>query len=71
MLNNNMITKREFEIISLMLEEKSAKEIAVFLNLEPKTIESHKRRLMKRFGVKSSVGIITHAVMRGFIKLND
>ena len=66
----NTITKREREIIYLMMEEKSAKEIAVFLNLEPKTIESHKRRLMKRFGVKSSIGIITHAIALGLIELN-
>ncbi|WP_341905145.1 LuxR C-terminal-related transcriptional regulator [Fluviicola taffensis] len=70
MFNNSTITKRELEIISLMLEEKSAKEIAVLLNLEPKTVESHKRRLMKRFGVKSSVGIITHAISMGLIELN-
>lgn len=68
---NNTITKRELEIISLMAEEKSAKEIAVFLNLEPKTIESHKRRLMKRFGVKSSIGIVIHAVAIGLIDIHS
>ncbi|TSJ42017.1 response regulator transcription factor [Fluviicola chungangensis] len=66
----NTITKRELQIISLMMEEKSAKEIAVLLNLEPKTVESHKRRLMKRFGVKSSIGIILYAISSGFIELN-
>jgi DNA-binding CsgD family transcriptional regulator len=70
-MTKNTITKRELEIISLIAKEKSAKEIAVLLSLEPKTVESHKRRLMKRFGVKSSIGIIIHAFSTGLIDINN
>jgi DNA-binding NarL/FixJ family response regulator len=71
MLQKNVVTERELEIISLIAEEKSAKEIAVLLNLEPKTVESHKRRLMKRFGVKSSIGIIIYAFTTGLIEFKS
>lgn len=64
---NVTFSEREIAIIKLICAEKTAKEIAKELFLEPKTIESHRTRILQKLEVKSSIGIVLYAIQSGLI----
>ncbi len=56
---------RQREILRLLAEGKTAKEIAAHLHLTPKTIEYHKSRIMLKLNVQTSAQLIQYAVKYG------
>lgn len=52
------VTKREREIISLLSQGKASKQIAHILGLQKNTVDNHRQRLLKKFGVSSSTELI-------------
>lgn len=66
-----IFTEREMEILRLTLKEYSGSEIAVELNISPKTVEKHKRNLMGKTGAKNFIGVITYALLHDFLSLNE
>ncbi len=56
---------RQREILRLLAEGKTAKEIAAHLHLTPKTIEYHKYQIMLKLHVKTSAQLIQYAVKHG------
>lgn len=52
---------RELEIISLACQDCSIKEIADKLGISPRTVETHRMRIMQRMGVKSVAGMVAYA----------
>ena len=63
------LTDREREVLQLVTEGRSAKEIADILHLSVKTIEFHKYRMMKRLGVHTTVELTKYAVQRQLLGL--
>jgi PAS domain S-box-containing protein len=51
------LTRREREVMSLLGEGKTSKEIARVLNLSFRTVEVHRGRLMRKFGVRNTAGL--------------
>jgi len=67
-LNNQIvISDREKEVLSLVCMEFTATEIAQKMDLSPRTVEAIKDRLMERFGVKNSVGLVFFAMKNSLI----
>jgi DNA-binding NarL/FixJ family response regulator len=62
------MTPRQREILQLLAEGKSAKEIAATLNLSPRTVEDHKYRLMESLGIETSAELVRFAVKHGLIQ---
>jgi len=62
-------TKREIEIITLVAEGKTNKEIANKLNISIRTIDSHKNHIMQKLQVKSAVEIVKFAIKNDLIHL--
>ena len=60
--DENKLTLRQREILQLLAEGRSAKEIAVLLDLSTRTIEFHKYRMMAELGIQSSGELIRFAV---------
>ncbi len=58
-------TDREKEIMKLICQEYTSKEIAYTLQLSKRTVEGHRTRIMDKIGAKSIAGIITYAMERG------
>ena len=52
---------RELEIISLACQDCSIKVIADKLGISPRTVETHRMRIMQRMGVKSAAGMVAYA----------
>ena len=61
------LTGRQREILQLLAEGKSAKEIATVLNISSRTVEFHKYRIMKDLGLKSAAELVHYAVRHGII----
>lgn len=61
------LTPRMREILQLIAEGKSTKEIAFLLNLSVKTIETHRMHLMGRLGIHDVAGLVRYAMRIGMI----
>ena len=61
------ITPRQREILQLLAEGRSAKEVAVMLSLSPRTVEDHKYRLMEQLGIETSAELIRFALRHGIV----
>jgi len=62
-----VISEREKEVLSLVCMEYTAQEIAQRMDISPRTVEAIKDRLMERFGVKNSVGLVFFAMKNSLI----
>jgi len=60
------LTQRQREILQLLVEGRSAKEIAQLLNISPRTVEFHKYSLMSKLKLKSVSALIQYAIKHGF-----
>ncbi|TAG55479.1 MAG: DNA-binding response regulator [Cytophagales bacterium] len=58
------ITPREREILSLVITEKSTKQISEALNISENTVETHRKNLMKKTNTKTTVGLVKYAIER-------
>jgi DNA-binding NarL/FixJ family response regulator len=63
----DLLTSREREILQLLAERKSNKEIAQALNLSLYTVETHRRNLQEKLNLHSSAELILYAVRKGLI----
>ena len=63
------ITKREIDILKLLAEGLSSKMIAAKLNIAPRTVDEHRKRLHKKFLVHNSAGLIIQASKNGFLEI--
>jgi two-component system response regulator NreC len=63
----DLLTPREREILQLLAERKSNKEIAAALNLSPYTVETHRRNLQEKLNLHSLAELILYAVRKGVI----
>ena len=62
-----VVSDREKEVLSLVCMEFTAQEIAAQMDISPRTVEAIKDRLMERFGVKNSVGLVFFAMKNSLI----
>jgi len=62
------ITDREREIVQLLAEGKSSKEIATILGISVRTVETHRAAIMKKLGLKSFSELIRYAVRNKIIE---
>jgi len=65
----SLLTSREVEVLQLLAEGKSAKQIASSLLLSIKTIESHRNRVMKKIDVNNIADLTRYAIREGIISL--
>jgi len=61
------LSSREREVLQLLAEGKSMKEVAAVLDISPRTVEFHKYRIMEHLGVKSNAELVQHAIKLGLI----
>jgi DNA-binding NarL/FixJ family response regulator len=59
------LTQRQREVVQLLAEGHSAKEIASILNISARTVEFHKYRMMQDLGLKSVAELIRYAIKHG------
>jgi len=62
------LTSRQREVLQLLAEGRSAKEIAAILNISTKTVEHHKYRMMEDLDIKTAAELIRYAVKQGIVE---
>jgi RNA polymerase sigma factor (sigma-70 family) len=63
----DLLTVREKEILQLLAEGKSNKEVATMLNLSTNTVETHRTRIMQKLDLHSAAEIVLYAVRKRII----
>jgi len=63
------LTPREREVLKLLAEGNSVKEIAVLLGLSVKTVEAHKFNLMRKLDIHNKAQLVTYAIQKKIIKI--
>lgn len=61
------LTRREKEILGLILEELTTQEIAEKLFVSPKTVETHRLNLLQKLGVKNTAGLVKVTLEKGLL----
>jgi DNA-binding NarL/FixJ family response regulator len=61
------LTQREREVLKLVAEGKSNKEIAAFLFLSSKTVEKHRAKLMSKLGLRNAASLTAYAIEKGLV----
>ncbi len=62
------LSPREREVLQLIAEGKSTKEIAGLLSISFKTAESHRTRLMRKTNIHETASLVRYAVRRGLVQ---
>ncbi len=61
------ITPREIEVLKLVAREYTNSEIANELHIKLRTVDAHKRNLIKKLKVKNVVGLVKYAFKNGYV----
>ncbi len=64
------LSLRQREVLQLVAEGKSIKEVASVLNVSIKTVEFHKTRIMRQLGMRSAAQLTKYAIANGLIALH-
>jgi DNA-binding NarL/FixJ family response regulator len=63
------LSRRETEIVQLLCEGLSGKEIARNLHISPKTVENHRYNIYRKCGVDSLASLMRHAIQNGMVTI--
>jgi DNA-binding NarL/FixJ family response regulator len=66
--DHDPLTPRELEVLKLIAEGKTSKEIAQLLVLSVKTVERHRADILHRLGMRDRVDLTRYAIRRGLIE---
>lgn len=69
--HGRVLSPREREVLQLIAEGKSTKQVAAELHLSVKTVETHRRQIMDKLGIFNIAGLIKFAVREGLTGLDD
>jgi two-component system response regulator NreC len=67
-LPTDPLTSRERQVLQLVGEGKSTKEVAALLGISMKTAESHRTRLMQKLNIHETASLVRYAIRRGLVQ---
>ncbi|WP_445455473.1 response regulator [Flavobacterium sp. HNIBRBA15423] len=70
-IDENCLTTREIEIIKLVSNGKSSKEISEILNINVRTVETHRKHIMEKTNTKNFIGVVIFALKYQLIALEE
>ena len=68
-MNKKILTTREKEVFSLLVQNKTTKEIGNILNISEKTVRNHISNVMQKLGVKGRAQAVVELIKMGNITL--
>ena len=68
-MNHKILTKREEEVFSLLVQNKTTKEIGTILDISEKTVRNHISNAMQKLGVKGRAQAVVELIRMGSITL--
>ncbi len=67
-VRDDPLTPREHEIVKLVAESASSKDIAELLSISEKTVERHRSNILQKLGLRDRVELTRYAIRRGLIE---
>ena len=67
--DSDVLTDREREVLQLMAEGGSTKQIATKLHISIKTVETHRRQIMSKLGIHTIAELTKYAIRKGLTSL--
>jgi len=67
----DQLTSRQRQILQLVVEGRSSKEVAQTLNMGVRTIDAHRATIMARLGVHNLPGLVRYAIRHGLISADE
>jgi len=68
---DDTLSEREVEILRLICQQKTSKEIADILFITPRTVDGHKSNLFIKTGAKNVAGLVIYAIQHGIIRVDE
>jgi DNA-binding NarL/FixJ family response regulator len=65
------LTPRQREVLQLIAEGHTTKQIARRLQLSVKTVETHRAQIMERLGIRNVAGLVRYAIRTGLVPSGD
>ncbi|HKG60396.1 MAG TPA: response regulator transcription factor [Pyrinomonadaceae bacterium] len=65
------LSPRQREVLRLIAEGRTTKQIAQVLKISVKTVETHRAQLMERLGIHDVAGLVRYAIIVGLIEVED
>ncbi len=69
--NKEQFSKREIEIIKLICQQKTAKEIGKLIFVCEKTVDFHRHKIIEKMNVRNIVGLVVYAIKNELIKIEE
>ena len=66
-MTGKALTKREKEILQLVLQEFSSREIGEKLEISLRTVETHRKNIIKKTGSRSLIGLVRYALNHNLV----
>ena len=63
-----LLTRREIEVLRMIASERSNQEIADQLYISIRTVDTHRRNLLQKLGLKNTAGLVKYAIKNGFLE---
>ncbi|MDQ1855427.1 MULTISPECIES: response regulator [unclassified Chryseobacterium] len=63
------LSEREKDVVKLICQEMTNNEIGEKLFISPRTVESHRQRILEKIGAKNTVGIVIYAIVNNIYSL--
>jgi len=67
-LPHDPLTDRERQVVQLVAEGHTTKQIALIMGVSPKTAETHRVKVMQKLDIHSTAGLVRYAIRRGLIQ---
>ena len=67
-LSSDPLTSRERQVLQLITEGKSTKEVAALLGITTKTAESHRTRIMHKLDIHETASLVRYAIRHGLVQ---
>ena len=65
------MTKREKQVLGLVVGGLTSKQIAAQLSLSPRTVDHHRASLLKKFEMNNSVDLVNFAIKHGYVTIEE
>jgi DNA-binding NarL/FixJ family response regulator len=65
------LTKREKQVLELVVDGMTSKQIAVELSLSPRSVDHHRASLLKKFDMNNSVDLVNFAIKNGYVTIEE
>ncbi|GAB6975356.1 helix-turn-helix transcriptional regulator [Prevotella falsenii] len=69
-LKNKILSNREIEVLSLVVQGYINKEVAIKLGISLTTVITHRKNIMEKLGMKSVSALTIYAIMNGYVDIN-